>query len=234
MYISDKENCIKEEEVAVISTSDESYPERLKSIYDPPEVLYLRGTIKNEDFNAVAIVGARKCSSYGLKMAAKIATGLASKGVTVVSGMARGVDICAHTAAIEAGGRTIAVMGSGFGHIYPPEAESLIHRIIASGAIMTEYPYSMSPLRWNFPKRNRIISGMSMGVVVVEAAAKSGALITADFALDENREVFAVPGRADFNTSKGTNALIQAGAKLITCADDVLEELNIRSKTHAR
>lgn len=220
-------------EIAEVRLGDDSYPERLSQIYDPPSVLYYKGSFFAEDLNAVAIVGSRKCSSYGLKMAAEIARGLASRGITVVSGLARGIDIQAHKAAIASGGRTIAVMGSGFAHIYPPEAKSLVGDIISCGAVITEYDYGVKPLKWNFPKRNRIISGMSIGVVVVEAEEKSGALITADFALEENREVFAVPGRADLDTSKGTNALIQSGAKLVTRAEDVLDEINIRSNTYA-
>lgn len=224
----------RKEDIKTVRIDSGYYPERLKAIYDPPDVLYYRGELLEEDSKAIAIVGSRKCSAYGVKMAESLARGLAERGITVVSGMARGIDTASHKGALEAGGRTIAVMGSGFGRIYPPEAGSLLEEIASSGCVITEYPIETPPLRWNFPKRNRIISGLSLGVVVVEAARKSGALITANFALDEGREVFAVPGRADLNTSSGTNALIQAGAKLVTTASDILDELCIETETLKR
>jgi DNA processing protein len=162
-----------------------------------------------------------------MRMAENLAFDLAGRGITVVSGMARGIDSAAHRGAIKAGGRTIAVMGSGFRNIYPRESEALAKEIAASGAVVTEFQSEVTPVKYNFPRRNRIISGLVKGVVVVEAAEKSGALITADFALNEGRDVFAVPGRADSPSSSGTNLLIKSGAKLVTCAADVIEELDL-------
>ena len=221
---------IESENVKVLCFKDEGYPGPLRDIYDPPPVIFYKGSIKAEDANSVAIVGSRRASSYGIRMAEELAAGLVEKGVTVISGLARGVDLAAHQGALSAGGRTLAVMGTGFRHIYPPEASGTVPGICASGAVITEYPSKASPTRMSFPRRNRIISALSRGVVIVEAAEKSGALITADFALEQGREVFAVPGRADIRTSKGTNSLIQQGAKLVTCAEDILEEIGTSSK----
>jgi DNA processing protein len=178
------------------------------------------------DRNAVAIVGARRCSEYGLKVAEKLAFDLASRGLTVISGMARGIDTAAHRGALKAKGRTVAVIGSGFRHVYPPGNKKLLSLIAEKGAVLTEHTSGTLPLKGNFPRRNRIISGMAQGVIVVEAARKSGAMITVDYALEQGREVFAVPGRIDAFASSGTNKLIQGGAKLVTCVEDVLEELN--------
>jgi len=213
--------------IKLVCCKDQSYPELLRNIYDPPPVLYYKGRLCPGDANAVAIVGARKCSFYGLQMAERLASGLAERGVTVVSGMARGIDSAAHRGALKAGGRTIAVMGSGFRHVYPSESGKLMRAICERGAVVTEYSSDTLPFRGNFPRRNRIISGMARGVVVVEAARKSGAMITVDMALEQGREVFAVPGRADFFTSGGTNRLIQNGAKLVMDVDDILEELDV-------
>lgn len=213
-----------------VCPSDPDYPEFLKNIYDPPRVLYLRGELRPEDTDAVAIVGARNCTLYGARMAEKLGFDLAERGVTVVSGMARGIDTAAHRGALKAGGRTIAVMGSGFRHIYPAGSEGLAGQIASSGAVITEYTSGTWPSKITFPKRNRIVSGMSKGVVVVEAARKSGAMITVRLALDQGREVFAVPGRADARYSGGTNRLIQEGAKLVMNADDILEDLDIRKR----
>lgn len=211
--------------IRVLRPGDGLYPGLLMNIYDPPAVLYCKGGLKRSDMNAVAIVGARRCSLYGLQMAEKLAFDLAKKGVTIISGMARGIDSAAHRGAIRAGGRTIAVMGSGFNDIYPPEAGKIIPDICKNGAVLTEYDADMPPLKHNFPRRNRIISGMSKGVVVVEAARRSGAMITVEMALQQGREVFAVPGRADSCISQGTHHLIKTGAKLVITAEDVLEEI---------
>jgi DNA processing protein len=213
--------------IRIIHLRDEKYPEALKNIYSPPRELFYKGDLLKEDSNCVAIVGSRKCSLYGLQMAEKIAFELASRGITVVSGMAKGVDQAAHRGALKAKGRTIAVMGSGFNHIYPSGSEALAQEILESGAVITEYTADTRPLRMNFPKRNRIISGLSKGVVVVEAAEKSGSLITVDFALNQGRDVFAVPGRVDSPVSRGTNLLIQNGAKAVMNVDDILNELDL-------
>ncbi|MDD5633911.1 MAG: DNA-processing protein DprA [Candidatus Omnitrophica bacterium] len=225
-YLSEIE-FIEKEKINLLSIKDDNYPQELKNIYDAPVLLYYRGELEPDDANAVAIVGSRECSLYGMNMAEKLARDLAQKGVTVVSGMAKGIDSAAHRGAISEGGRTIAVMGSGFKHIYPPEANELFGRIAENGAVFTEYPSDTMPHKSNFPRRNRIISGMAKGIVVVEAGEKSGAMITVDFALEQGKDVFAVPGRADLLTSKGTNLLIKNGAKLVMDAEDVLSELDL-------
>lgn len=214
-----------------ISIDDSRYPEILKNIHKPPQALYINGSFKEEDSNSIAIVGSRRATAYGLEMAEKIAFDIASRGVTVVSGMARGIDSAAHRGAIKAKGRTIAVMGSGHGHIYPPENIDLYGQIAASGAVITEFENDVVPLPRNFPIRNRIISGLSLGLVVVEAARNSGALITANYALEQNREVFAVPGKISSLTSAGTHDLIKDGARLIQSVDDIFEELRLREAT---
>ena len=216
---------IEREHINVTCCKDSIYPGLLKEIYDPPPVIYHKGRITAQDMNAVAIVGSRKCSVYGLMMAERLASELAERGVTIISGMARGIDSAAHRGALRVGGRTIAVMGSGFRNIYPPEAGKFIDDIVSNGAVVTEFPSDTMPLKENFPRRNRIISGMSRAVVVVEAAKKSGAMITVDMALEQGKEVFAVPGHADLYTAEGSNRLIQSGAKLVMNADDILEEL---------
>jgi len=201
------------------------YPRLLKEIPDPPLVLFTRGELRTEDELAVAIVGTRHASTYGLKMAETLAAGLARTGVTIVSGLARGIDAAAHRGALAAGGRTIAVLGSGVQRIYPPEHTSLAEEIIASGAIMSEAPPHAPPHGGMFPQRNRIISGISLGVVIVEAGETSGALITARHAAEQNREVFAVPGRADSPNARGCNRLLRDGAKWVESAQDILDEL---------
>ncbi len=216
---------MRKEGINAVSCLDEVYPQVLREIADAPPVLFLKGDLLPSDADAVAIVGARRCSIYGMRMAEKLGYELAARGITVISGMARGIDSAAHRGALKAGGRTIAVMGSGFRHIYPNEAEGLAEEIRDNGAVVTEFHSDVGPLRENFPRRNRIISGMAKGVVVVEAAVKSGAMITVDFALEQGKEVFAVPGRADSGISGGTNSLIQTGAKLVMGVDDILEEL---------
>ena len=211
-----------------ITIDDPGYPKNLRNIHKPPAQLYVNGTLGERDEMAVAVVGSRRASIYGLETSEKIAYELALRGVTVVSGMARGIDSAAHRGALKAKGRTIAVMGSGHGHIYPPENEELYREIAGSGAVVTEYDDAVEPLQFNFPQRNRIISGLSLGVVVVEAARNSGALITADLAAEQGREVFALPGRISSATSAGTNDLIKDGAKLVQSVDDIIEELKIR------
>lgn len=224
-YDVEKEIALAEKSgVVILTVFDEDYPERLKNIYDPPVILYVKGSIKKEDSLAVSIVGSRKCTYYGMNMADNIAEKLAFSGVTVVSGLARGIDTAAHKGALKSG-RTIAVLGSGLGNIYPAENKPLSEKIAQNGAVVSEFPMHMPPNKNNFPQRNRIISGLSAAVLVVEAANKSGALITADFALEQGRDVFAVPGAAGRLSSAGTNSLIKQGAKLIDSAEDILEEL---------
>ncbi len=211
--------------IKVFRITDKSYPEALKATDDPPPVLYLRGDFKYpHDNRTIAIVGSRRATEYGRSMAGELAYELAARGITIVSGMARGVDTCAHRGALEANGRTIAVLGCGVDIPYPPENRKIIGEAIKSGAVVSEFPAGMKPLSGNFPARNRIISGLSMGVVVIEAGERSGALITVDFALEQGREVFAVPGNAKSRESKGTNGLIKQGAKTVTCVEDILEE----------
>jgi len=208
----------------VITLSDPAYPEPLKQIYDPPPLLYVKGELKGEDRYAIAVVGARRCSHYGTMTSERLAAQIAGVGLTVVSGMARGIDTSAHRGALKARGRTIAVLGSGLSRIYPAENTRLAEEIAASGAVISEFPLSMGPHKTNFPLRNRLISGLSLGVVVVEAARKSGSLITAAQALEQGRVVFAVPGRVDSYTSRGTHQLIQDGAKLVESVEDICEE----------
>lgn len=204
---------------------DESYPARLHMIPDPPPVLYISGTISDEDDLAVAIVGARRATASGRVLTEALAADLACRGVTVVSGLARGVDAATHRGALDGGGRTIAVLGCGIDRTYPVEHEQSRHRIEERGAVLSELPIGASPQSHNFPRRNRIISGLSLGVVVTEAAINSGSLITARLAAEQGREVFAVPGFVREETSRGTNALIKEGAALIESAEDVIESL---------
>jgi len=209
----------------IITLNDEIYPQRLKEIYDPPPLLYMRGTLKKEDELAVSIVGSRKTSSYGRWITEKISQDLVRHGITIVSGMARGIDSMAHRGALSGGGRTIAILGCGVDRIYPSENRPLFEEIINQGAVLSEFPMGSPPEGAHFPKRNRIISGLSIGVVVVEASARSGSLITAGYALEQGREVFAVPGNVGAEGSRGTNHLIKEGAKLVESSDDILEEI---------
>lgn len=211
--------------VFLLTFRDQKYPKNLLQIYDPPPLLYVRGELDEGDPLTIAIVGSRRGSAYGRAVTKKISKELALAGVTVVSGMARGIDTCAHFGALEAGGRTIAVFGCGIDIIYPPENRKLFLDIIDHGAIISEFPLSTTPEGKNFPKRNRIISGLSLGVVIVEATADSGSLITASHALEQGREVFAVPGNVGMATSTGTNRLIKQGAKLVEEAQDILTEV---------
>ena len=220
---------IKKMKIKVVSVFDPDYPENLKEIYDPPSVLYLRGNLLPRDQRALAVVGSRRASHYGLQAALKISHQLVNRGFTVVSGLARGIDGHAHRGALMGKGRTIAVLGSGLGNIYPPEHNKLSEEIASSGAVVSEFPVRAVPEKTNFPLRNRIISGLSLGVLVVEAAQRSGALITAQLALDQGRQVMAVPGRIDSFSARGTNQLIQEGAKMVRDADDVLEEFEYLS-----
>lgn len=214
--------------IQVLTWESEAYPRRLKEIDQPPPVLYVRGSLAVEDEWAVAIVGTRRVTAYGRQMAEELAGYLSSNGITVVSGLARGIDGLAHKAALSAGGRTIAVLGSGVDRIYPPEHRRLAEEISAHGAVISDYALGTPPEGSNFPPRNRIISGLSLAVIVVEAGKKSGALITARFAADQGRDVFAVPGNVHAPQSIGTNQLIQEGARPLLKPQDVLEALNLQ------
>jgi DNA processing protein len=212
-------------QAAVLTLAAPDYPAPLRWIPDPPLVLYVRGTLMPEDHLALAVIGSRQPSNYGKLMAQRLSTALARYGFTVVSGLARGIDSLAHQSTLQAGGRTIAVLGSGLDRIYPPEHWRLGNAISAQGAVLSEFPCATKPDRWNFPRRNRIISGLALGTLVVEASDKSGSLHTARHAAEQGREVFAVPGRADTPTSRGTHMLIKQGAKLVEGIDDILDEL---------
>jgi DNA processing protein len=211
--------------IEVLVESDANYPRPLRQIHDPPGVLFRRGQPNPQDEMAVAIVGTRHATRYGLAQAERLAASLARTGFTVVSGLARGIDAAAHRGALEAGGRTIAVLASGLLEIYPPEHDKLADEVAASGYLLSESPPRMVPLSGAFPQRNRIISGLTVGTIVVEAAERSGALITARHAYEQGREVFAVPGPVDSRMSRGCHALIKDGAKLVESIDDVLAEL---------
>ncbi len=215
--------------VKKITIEDKDYPATLKEIHNPPKQLYIKGEIKNQDKVAIAIVGTRKYSTYGKQVALDLSSKLAKLGITIVSGLARGIDTFAHKAALEAGGRTIAVLGSGMDQkSFSPSCNyALSEEIAKNGAVITEYPEGTIGAVYTFPERNRIVSGLSLGVIVIEAPEQSGALITANLALDQNKEVFAVPGNIYDENSQGTHNLIKQGAKLVTCIEDVLEELNL-------
>lgn len=223
---------VTEAGVRVIVWGDPDYPARLREIASAPPVLYLRGGLE-EDEASIAIVGARHATAYGEAVARELAAELGRRGLTVVSGLARGIDAAAHRGALEAGGRTLAVLGSGLDQIYPPEHRGLAAEVAARGALLSEFPLGTAPLRLHFPRRNRIISGLSLGVIVVEAGVGSGALITAHHALEQGREVFAVPGRVHARYSEGCNRLIKAGAKLVETWEDVLGELTPQLRRQA-
>ncbi len=232
-----REDCTREIEratelgVRIICCEDEDYPAMLKHIPDPPVCLYLRGKLIPEDGLAVAIVGSRKCSHYGLEQAERFGAALAQAGFTIVSGLARGADAAGHRGALSVGGRTVAVLGCGLAHMYPAEHADLANAITDSGAVVSELPIDTSPEPKNFPPRNRIIVGMSMGVLVVEAGQRSGAQISARLACEYNRETFALPGLLTNPYAQGTNAMIRDGqAKLVTCIEDILDELGEAGK----
>jgi DNA processing protein len=211
--------------VTILTEAQPDYPRLLREIHDPPGVLFVRGQLKPQDNLAIAIVGTRHATQYGLQQAQRLAASLARAGLTIISGLARGIDAAAHRGALEADGRTLAILGSGVLNIYPPEHQRLADEVVARGALVSESVPRAEPLAGTFPQRNRIISGMSLGVIVVEAGFQSGALITARLAMEQGREVFAVPGRVDSRTAHGCHRLIRDGAKLVESADDVLEEL---------
>ena len=224
---------LAEHGVSALTWHDGAYPRQLLEVYDRPPVLYVRGTLQPADEWAVAVVGTRRVSVYGRQVADEMARGLAASRVTVVSGLARGVDAIAHRAALEAGGRTVGVLACGLDMVYPPEHKRLAEQIVEQGALISDYALGTQPRSEFFPRRNRILSGISLGVLVVEGDVKSGALITARQALEQNREVFAVPGSIYSPNSRGTNKLIQDGeAKLTLTVEDVLAELNLSMASH--
>ena len=210
--------------VRIIAQTDRDYPKRLRDIHDPPLALYVNGELQVRDDHAIAVVGTRRPTHYGRGCAERFAAELARVGFVVVSGLAEGIDTAAHEAVLKVKGRTLAVLGGGLDCMYPQANEELARRISENGAVMTEYPFGRQPDRTTFPVRNRIVSGLSMGVIVVEAGDSSGALITADQALDQGRSVFAVPGRIDSSTAHGPHRLIKQGAKLVDCVEDILQE----------
>ncbi len=222
----DKElELIEKHDCKIVTIEDQEYPQNLKAIHDPPPLLYVKGKLANSDSNSIAVVGTRNATTYGKTVAEKLSGQLASRGITIVSGLAHGIDTYAHKGALDAGGRTIAVLGNGLDIIYPAENAKLFEEIACSGAIISELPMRAQPRKEMFPQRNRIISGMSLGTLVIEAPRQSGALITADLALEQGRDVFAVPGQIFSEASRGTNWLIKQGAKLVDSIEDVLEEL---------
>jgi len=218
---------IEKQGIKILTWQDEAYPQRLKEIDQPPPVLYIRGEYLPDDLFAVAIVGTRRVTPYGRQITEELASYLAANGMTVISGLARGVDAIAHQATLKAGGRTIGILGSGVDKIYPPEHRGLAEQMMARGAIISDYAPGTPPEASNFPPRNRIISGLSLAVVVIEAGETSGALITAEFAAEQGREVFAVPGSILAPQSKGTNKLIQKGAQPLLSVSDLMQALDI-------
>ncbi len=217
---------MKEKNIQILTIKDEDYPYLLKQIYDPPSVIYIMGNKKILSQNGIAIVGSRNCSLYGQKIAKYLSYQLAKKGIHIISGLARGIDTFSHIGTLQAKGKTIAVLGSGLDVIYPPENAKLAEKIVESGGcLVSEYIVGTKPLGEHFPARNRIISGLASGVVVVEASEKSGSLITVDFALEQGKNVYAVPGNINSPNSLGTNSLIKQGAKIVTSIEDILEDL---------
>jgi len=212
--------------ISLLTLNDPDYPKALFQTYNPPLLLYVKGEIIERDEISMAIVGSRLPDRYGRTVAQTLSGELASLGITIVSGLARGIDSFAHEAAIKAGGRTIGILGCGLDQIYPPENKKLYTEVSQNGAVISEFNLGTPPIAQNFPRRNRIISGLSLGVVVVQASEKSGSLISASFALDQNKEVFAVPGHIDHKLSRGTHWLIKRGAKLVETVDDIINEID--------
>ncbi len=222
---------LAKENIGILTILDENYPKLLKEIYDPPHIMYIKGELKPEDEFAIAVVGTRKLSVYGQQVSSQLARELAQTGLTIVSGLARGIDTLAHLGALQQNKRTIAVVGSSIDNqgIFPPANRRLAEQIAANGAVLSEYPLGSLALKHHFPARNRIISGLTLGTLVIEAPAKSGALLTANHALAQNREVFAIPGSIYSPNSQGPNNLIKMGAKLVNNIQDILEELNLKN-----
>ncbi|MCK9560503.1 MAG: DNA-processing protein DprA [Candidatus Marinimicrobia bacterium] len=229
-FVDQQLNMLKNSPFKITTILDDDYPVRLKDIYDPPVVLFRHGEFSPQDEDAIAIVGTRNPDHYGKEVATLLVSQLVEQNITIVSGFARGIDTIAHKTALEKGGRTIAVLGNGIDRIYPPENRLLREKLVGQGVYCSEFPFGTKPDAVNFPRRNRIISGLSLGTVVISAGEKSGALLTAYYALDQNREVFAIPGRITDEKSVGTNRLIQKGAKLVTAIDDILDEIDVNRR----
>jgi len=221
----------EQHQVRIVPYTDPSYPRNLRSVYDPPLLLYVKGELKDTDALAMAIVGSRRASFYGQSQAERLASGLATAGFCIISGLARGIDAAAHRGALKAKGRTIAVLGSGLARIYPREHGELADLVAKNGALLSELPMATAPNKGNFPPRNRLISGLALGVVVVEAAVYSGSLVTAKWAAEQGREVFAVPGPVDSLSSRGPHRLIKDGAKLVENVQDIVQELGPLAET---
>lgn len=227
-FLKKEYNLITKADVRIITRESENYPDVLREISDAPQLLYVKGTIPSEHPFMISIVGSRRASYYGTSVAYQFASTLAQMGFVIVSGLARGIDTAAHKGALKNGGLSCAVVGCGLAHVYPPENGDLFDELTQKGAVISEFCMEAKPLPYHFPMRNRIVSGLSCGVVVVEAAARSGALITADCALEQGREVFAVPGKVDTPTSRGVHNLIKQGAKLACCVGDVTDEFSVQ------
>jgi len=224
--LSEEQRRMADHGISTVTLEDNDYPTALREIHDPPFLLYIKGRLEPCDAAAVGVVGSRRMTHYGREQARKLSFQLARAGFTIISGLARGIDTAAHEAAIAAEGRTIAVLGSGIGHVYPPENDVLANRVAENGAVISEFPVLYVPDKQSFPLRNRIVSGISEGLLVIEAPARSGSLITANQALEQGRTVFAVPGPIDRPTSEGCNRLIRQGATLVTSAQDVIDDLS--------
>jgi DNA processing protein len=218
---------VQEFGATVLTLDDTEYPALLRQIHDPPTVLYIWGKLESRDHHAIGVVGSRRTTHYGLECAKKLSYQIAYSGLTVISGLARGIDTAAHQGALAAKGRTVAVLGTGLHHLYPAENRALAEKIASCGAVVTEFPMETTPDRQTFPMRNRIISGWGFGLLVVEAGVNSGALISASQAADQGRNLYAIPGPIDRPTSHGTNRLIQQGAKLVMSVDDILEDVHV-------
>lgn len=234
-FVNDQLARVNRADGRIVTFWDKDYPANLRTIYDPPAYLFVKGTLAPADRYAIALVGTRSASPYGIQMAERFSHDLARLGVTTVSGLARGIDSSVHAATLKAGGRTLAVVGSGIDVVYPPENRLLYGRIVENGAVLSEFPMGTKPDATNFPRRNRIISGLSLGTIVVETGIEGGAMITASLALDQNREVFAVPSHVNEKRRSGTNALIKQGkAMLVEQVEDVLEALGPQFKRFLR
>jgi len=230
-FLKQEHALLEKHDVRILSYTDREYPQSLLEISDAPVVLYVKGKIPC-DVPSIGIVGSRRASIYGVTIAEQFGCRLAEYGIHIVSGMARGIDTAAHKGVLKARGLTTAVLGCGLAHVYPKENDQLMEEIACNGAVISEFSMQTPPVSFNFPRRNRIISGLSSGVIVVEAARRSGALITADCALEQGREVYAVPGKVDIPGAQGTNDLIKQGAKLVTCVEDILEDLKPELERH--
>ncbi len=228
-YIINLKKTLTKYKIQCITREDVLYPKILKNIYSPPHILYIRGNFNNSFDKTIAIVGSRKATAFGKKTAYKFAYELTQNGFTIISGMASGIDTAAHKGALDAGGKTIAILGCGVDICYPKSNYDLMNRIIENGAIVSEFSVGTAPKAGNFPQRNRIISGLSKGILVVEASLKSGSLITVNFALDQGKDIYAIPGNINNSSSKGTNKLIKEGAKLVTSIDDILEDFDMEN-----